>query len=202
MKYRDFWQGKDGIRNVIPRAGRSGEYPERPSFDPLKVLPDIIKGRPVCEIGCGYGRLCSAFEPNKYVGCDINVEAIHMASEDYPDYSFHIINEYRYPPSMAKFAYTVAMHIPDDEYPLMVKAMCESTGDQIVIAEILGSHLRKEMTIKKEGVSHATYGRSKELHVAEFGKWGWSLVTWHERPYPGKGTFTFLDFRKDYAEAS
>ena len=201
MKFRSYWQGEDGIRNVIPRAGRRGEYPENPGFDPLKILPDIIKGRPICEIGCGYGRLAEAFEPDKYIGVDCNLEAIVRAKKRLPEYSFHEVNEYRYPPSMAKLAYTVAMHIPDEEYPEFVKAMCDSTGDQIVIAEILGHDKRRVLERKKEGFIHATFGRDQHMHVFEFAKWNWSLVTYHVYQYPGKGSFTFLDFRKDYDEA-
>lgn len=202
MKYKDFWQGEDGIRNVIPRSGRSGEYPERPSFDPLTILHDIIKGRPVCEVGCGYGRLADAFEPEKYIGVDCNREAIDRAKVRLPEYSFHVIDEYRYPPTMAKFAYTVAMHIPDEEYPEFIKAMCNSTGDQIVIAEILGADKRRKLEKKKIGYIHATFGRSMDDHEQEFRNNNWSLVTYFERPYPGKGMFTFLDFRKDFNDVA
>lgn len=202
MKYRRHWQGEDGIKNVIPRAGRKGEFPEKPGFNPYKVLQDIIKGKPVCEVGCGYGRLAPAFFHENYIGVDINVDAIVKAKREHPVYSFHVIDEYRYPPTMVKFAYTVCMHVPDDEYPLMIEAMCESTGDQIVIAEILGSHLRKDVTFKKEGVSHATFGRDMLQHENEFLKHGWSLVTYHDFPYPGKGNFTFLDFRKGLSDAA
>lgn len=202
MKYRDFWQGEDGIRNVIPRSGRKGEFPERPGFDPLVMLPDIIKGRPVCEIGCGYGRLAEAFEADKYLGVDCNREAISRARCRLPEYSFHVIDAYRYPPSMAKFAYTVAMHIPDEEYPEFIKAMCDSTGDQIVIAEILGRDKRRKLEKKPEGYIHATFGRHDTDHEQEFDKNNWSLVTYYERPYPGKGTFSFLDFRRNPKDAA
>ena len=202
MKYKEQWQGEDGIRNIIPRAGRKGEYPEQPGFDPLEVLAAIIKGRPVCEVGCGYGRLAGAFEDDKYIGVDINAEAIVRAKRTHTTHSFHTIDEYRYPPTMSKFAYTVCMHVPDDEYQTMIEAMCESTGEQIVIAEILGSHLRKDLTHNKVGVSHATFGRDQLQHENEFLKHGWSLVTYHRKPYPGKGNFTFLDFRKGFDHAA
>jgi SAM-dependent methyltransferase len=203
VRYIKAWQGEDGIRNVIPRAGRNSEFPEMPSFHPGIVLEEIIKGRPVCEVGCGYGRLAGSFNFDSYIGVDINVDAITRAKNTFPAHSFHVIHEYRYPPSMTKFAYTVCMHVPDDEYPLMIEAMCESTGDQIVIAEILGEHLRKPITRTFNGaVSHATFGRSQIAHENEFMKNGWSLVTYHQRPYPGKGTFTFLDFRKGFDNAA
>lgn len=197
MKYIDNWQGEDGIRNVIPRAGRKGEFPENPGFNPLKVLQAIINGKPICEVGCGYGRLSPAFYHDDYIGVDINRAAIEKAKHEHPAYAFHLIDGYEYPPSMAKLAYTVAMHVPDEEYPLMIEAMCGSTGEQIVIAEILGSHLRKPVTRTFNGaVSHATFGRDQIKHENEFLKHGWSLVTYHVHPYPGKGNFTFLDFRK------
>lgn len=201
MKFAPYWQGEDGIRNVIPRAGRRGEFPEHPGFDPINVLREIIKGRPVCEVGCGYGRLSEAFEHDKYVGVDCNKDAITRARNRLPEYTFHEIDEYRYPPSMAKLAYTVAMHIPDDEYPEFIRAMCISTGDQIVIAEILGHELRRKLEQKDIGFIHPTFGRDRHMHEYEFAKNGWSLVTYHVHNYPGKGAFTFLDFRRDYGNA-
>lgn len=168
----------------------------------MDILPDMIRGRPVCEIGCGYGRLSQAFEENKYIGVDCNREAIKRAKRRLPEYSFHVIDEYRYPPTMAKFAYTVAMHIPDEEYPEFVGAMCESTGDQIVIAEILGHDKRRDLEKKKEGYIHATFGRNMDEHEFEFEKFEWTLVTYRTRNYPAKGIFTFLDFRKDFKSAA
>lgn len=202
MKYRDFWQGDDGIRNVIPRSGRSGEFPELPGFHPVTMLQEIIQVFPVVEIGCGYGRLAEAFDAEDYVGLDPNAEAIDRAKRRLPEYRFHVIDGYKYPPSMSKFAYTVAMHIPDDEYPIFVKAMCDTTGDQIVIAEILGREKRRKLEKKPEGYIHATFGRHDSDHEHEFDRNGWSLVTYFERPYPGKGTFSFLDFRRNPKDAA
>jgi len=202
MRYAQYWQGEDGIRNVIPRANRSGEFPELPGFDPRNILPRLIRGTPVCEIGCGYGRLAGSFQADEYIGVDCNVEAIERAKRRLPKHSFHVVDSYHYPPSMSKFAYTVAMHIPDDEYSEFVAAMCESTGDQIVIAEILGGTKRRELERKAEGWIQATFGRDMINHELEFNRNGFSLVTWKLMQYPGKGDFTFLDFRKGYDDAA
>lgn len=200
MKYATYWQGADGIRNIKPYRGHGIEYPE--GFDVIEILSTIIKGRPVVEVGCGYGRLVDAFEPGSYIGLDCNEEAIRRARVTYPDHTFQLIDRYEYPPSMCKLAYTVAMHIPDDEYPEFVEAICTRTGDQVVIAEILGHHRRRKLELKKEGYIHATFGRDRDEHENEFAKHGFKLVTWREHMYQGKGVnFTFLDFRRDFNDA-
>ena len=128
------------------------------------------------------------FESDKYIGVDPNRAAIEQAKKTYPLRSFHVLQNYGFPPSMAKFAYTVAMHVPDEEYAEFIFGMCDSTGDQIVIAEILGRDKRRKLEKKKIGYIHATFGRSMDDHEREFRRNGFSLVTYHEHNYPGKGT--------------
>lgn len=201
-EYFDAWQGDDGVRNVMPGAGARGRFPEKPGFDPIEVLREMIQ-LPVVEVGCAYGRLTPAFPADQYTGLDINKAAIDLARAECPDYEFHHIDNYDYPPSKSKFIYTVAMHIPDEEYPTLIEAMCSSTGEQIVVAEIMNERLRKPLTIRDGvGRSHATFGREQITHENEFLKHGWSLVTYKQFPYPGKGTFTFADFRKGLKDAA
>ena len=205
IEYFDAWQGDDGIRNVMPNRGARIKFPEKPGFDPIEVLRDMIQ-LPVVEVGCAYGRLTPAFPADKYVGLDINKEAIRLARAECPDYEFHHIDNYDYPPSKSKLIYTVAMHIPDSEYPKLIEALCNSTGEQIVVGEIMNEKLRKPVTYREIGgrqaASHATFGRELITHENEFLKHGWSLVTYRQFPYPGKGTFTFADFRKGLKDAA
>lgn len=204
-RYYDEWQGDDGIRNVMPSRGARNKFPEKPGFDPIEVLRDIIQ-LPVVEVGCAYGRLTPAFPPDQYVGLDINLAAIKLARVECPDYEFHHIDNYDYPPSKSKLIYTVAMHIPDTEYPDLIEALCKSTAEQIVVGEIMNEKLRKPVTYREIGgrqaASHATFGRDMLTHENEFLKHGWSLVTYKQFPYPGKGTFTFADFRKGVSIAA
>jgi trans-aconitate methyltransferase len=202
LKYFDAWQGQDGIRNVMPQRPNRARFPEKPGFDPIEVLRDMIQ-LPVVEVGCAYGRLTPAFPADEYVGLDINEAAIKLARAECPGYSFHHIDKYDYPPSKSKLIYTVAMHIPDEEYPDLIEALCDSTGEQVVVAEIMNEKLRKPLTIKEGGArSHATFGRDMLTHENEFLKHGWQLVTYRQFPYPGKGTFTFADFRKGLKDAA
>jgi methylase of polypeptide subunit release factors len=193
MKYAQYWQGADGIRNVKPNRGGI-EFPE--GFNAIGILESLML-TPCVEVGCGYGRLVSAFEPGDYTGVDCNVEAIDIARRDHAEHSFHVVNAYDYPPSRSKLAYTVAMHIPDDEYPEFVSALVQNTSDQVVIAEILGREKRRELEKKPEGWIHATFGRSVSDHEKEFAKHDWSLHAKIERQYTGKNAvFTFLEFRR------
>lgn len=201
MRYRDAWQGADGIKNVIPRAGRKGEFPEKPGFSPYEVLQAMIVS-PVVEIGCGYGRLAPAFFHERYTGLDPNEAAIERARWEHPAYQFDVLAGYTFPVSEAKLAYTVAMHIPDDEYQDFVEELCNTTTHQIVIAEILGRHLRKELTEKDEGISHATFGRDLLDHENEFLKHNWGLAEMKQFPYPGKGNFSFLNFKPGLDDAA
>ena len=202
IEYYDAWQGDDGIRNVMPQRANRARFPEKPGFDPIKVLRDMIQ-LPVVEVGCAYGRLTPAFPADQYVGYDINRAAIALAKQECPDYEFHCITDYDYPDSKSKLIYTVAMHIPDEEYPKLIEALCNSTGEQVVVGEIMNERLRKPLTVKSGGAkSHATFGRDLVTHQHEFLKHDWILAEKREFPYPGKGTFTFADFRKRLKDAA
>ncbi len=66
-----------GLRNIKPSSLRFGEYPEGwnvPQELGRFITPFITKR--ILELGCGYGRLCSGFATERYIGVDINVQAI------------------------------------------------------------------------------------------------------------------------------
>lgn len=202
MKYYDAWQGEDGIRNVVPR--RYGKlYPELPQFSPIEVLAELLPDdRTVIEVGCGFGRLCVGFYPEHYIGIDINSAAIEKARATYQDYIFEEMSnmgavELHFPESAAKFAYTVMLHVPDEEFPQFVRRLCESTSDQIVIAERMDSNLRHPLKTKETGILQPAFGRDQDEFESEFAKWYFRLRKVRQYPYFKGGLITFLSFEKE-----
>ncbi len=76
-----FWKN-NSLDNIKPPIG--GEFPEGwdviDFFRNLYTLEDY--GETV-EIGCGYGRICEAFDPDNYAGLDISPSAIEQAQFDH-----------------------------------------------------------------------------------------------------------------------
>lgn len=194
MKYRAYWQGEDGIRNVIPQR-KGNRFPE--GFSVLGWLASRYHMWDVVEIGCGYGRLAPAFKPTKYIGLDPNEEAIRKAKSDNPDHLFGVIDGYRYPTSEMKLLWTVLMHIPDDEYDECLDALTATTTKRIVISEIMDPTKRRELEKKKEGWIHPTFGRSPQQHIDAFSARGWKMQKQNVWGYPGKGLLTALEFQPD-----
>ena len=52
----------------------------------------IVDDDYVLDAGCGYGRMASAFDSEKYVGVDFSEAFIKKARESHPHYSFIIAN--------------------------------------------------------------------------------------------------------------
>jgi len=42
----------------------------------------------VLDAGCGFGRACRIFNPNRYVGVDFSPDFIQLATKSYPTYRF------------------------------------------------------------------------------------------------------------------
>jgi SAM-dependent methyltransferase len=85
----------------------------------------------VFDFGCGYGRLCPAFNPRGYFGYDINKQRLDEAKELYPEYEFGEYVEHK----KILFAYTVFMHMEDDE---IEEAISIYKPEVVVISEVMG----------------------------------------------------------------
>jgi SAM-dependent methyltransferase len=129
---------RDGLLNIKPHSLRFGEFPE--GWDVVSALRRVAASLPherIAELGCGYGRLCQAFNPEKYVGVDINDAAIEVARARHPDYRFRTVAYVdEYPEADLYLAYTVFLHIPDRALREILTKICRSAA-WIVIAEIL-----------------------------------------------------------------
>jgi hypothetical protein len=138
---REFWVA-DNLANIKP--GEFGEFPE--GFDPRKMLAQLhqwVGGGRVTEMGCGYGRLCTAYSKSDYHGVDINPVAISKAKELFPGYRFDVIeNPHSLPGGTLLLAYTVFLHMPHDVLISWIE-VAQQRYEYIVVCEILGRDWRK-----------------------------------------------------------
>lgn len=137
MKTDEFWK-REGLDHIIPNTGN--EFPE--GFDVLKTLYEMTRDRKVIEVGCGYGRLASAFNPDLYRGYDINATAVEQAKNKNPDYQFDLIGE-ELPKSDIVLFYTVLLHISDADIPIFLEKYTANTKS-VLVAEIMGKKWRRK----------------------------------------------------------
>lgn len=133
----EFWKN-NSLKYIKPPRG--GEFPE--GWDVVDFFKNF-NYEDVVDIGCGYGRLCRAFDPDKYLGLDFSPDAIKTAKEANPEYKFSVItNEDEYPESRYKLLYTVLLHQSDEDIDEIIKKLCDTT-DIIIVAEICGRKWRR-----------------------------------------------------------
>jgi len=161
-----FWE-QDGFRNIKPTKK---EFPE--GFDPREVLKKLIKGiryKTIIDFGCGYGRLCKAFSPKKYIGTDISDRAIEAARKRNPKYKFI---SYEKPVADIYLAYTVFLHLSNEQLAGELKTI-QTT--YFIIAEILGGEWSNHGKGKPP-----TYNRNDYSIMEEF---GYALLREIKKPY-------------------
>jgi len=173
MKLSDvkvFWEN-DKFNNIIPRG--YGDFPE--GFDPrdeLKKIVDKLDYSSIVELGCGYGRLCKAFDTDKYIGVDISDYAIDEARLRNPDYKFR---RYSHPKAMIYLAYTVFLHLTDEQ---VLNELSLINCDYLLLCEILGS----EWANLGKGVV-PTYNRDLKHYNEMMLKENFKLLEKIDRPY-------------------
>jgi len=135
----EFWKSQ-GLANIVPNTGK--EFPE--GWDVRGHLRLLFKKRHVTDIGCGYGRLCTSFDAQDYLGLDINPAAIEEAKRRNPDYSFRTMQDDRdFGGNLdAALLYTVLLHVDDDDIEGFVGDICRRTA-MLVIAEIMDRKWRR-----------------------------------------------------------
>lgn len=183
-KIYSFWQ-KNSLQHIKPRRG--GEYPEGwnvPDF--FKNLYTKQEYGDVIEIGCGYGRLCTGFSPDKYLGLDFSISALDRASALFPHYKFKLLkNEEKYPISKTKLVYTVLLHQTDEDIEDMIKSLA-NTSDRVIIGEILGRDWRREG-------NPPVFNRELEEYVDMMAKYNKELKVSYRKPYAAYNTWRKKD---------
>jgi SAM-dependent methyltransferase len=173
----DFWE-RDQLKTIKPRSLRFGEQPEGWDVHEFlrRTLGPYLGQNQVTEIGCGYGRLCEAFDAGAYLGLDINRHAIAEARELHPRYRFETIEfAGTYPPTYLRLLYTVLLHVPDELIADVVGNLCTDTT-YVVVAESLGRHGRQPSTTP-------VFLRDRADYEALFDACGFVLEEEVRRPY-------------------
>lgn len=194
MKPSEFWRKQDGKTHIT--AGKTA-WPE--GFDVLGKLTSLLGNeKQVVEIGCGYGRLAPAFDPERYFGFDINRNAIYAARLSNPDHEFIWLKDdslNALPPCTAVLAYTVLLHVPDENISAFVAELCKKT-DRFILAEIMGQHWRRP------GGTVPVFNRDKGEYEKIFADAGFSMVSAEAIPYRHyrETDISFLDFRRSVGQ--
>lgn|SRR3989304_1904736 len=98
---KEYWNGR--VKSHKSNEKRMIWYGEEYKFDTLdrvaRSILSMFSDCTVLELGCGYGRLCDVFQPDKYTGIDFSKEMIKLAHEKYPQYSFSVNDMSTFEPS-------------------------------------------------------------------------------------------------------
>ena len=158
---KEFWEN-DNFKNIKPT---SNEFPE--GFDVLGTLKKIaneLNYESIVELGCGYGRLSTAFDKDKYIGTDISDRACDKARVKNPTYTYQ---EYSHPKADIYLAYTVFLHLTDEQVHNELKQI---NSKYFIISEILGNEWANN---GKGGVP--TYNRELEQYNSIMKEHGYEL---------------------------
>lgn len=131
MTPKEYWQSNVTLSHITPPNER------HPEIGLDKALKMACKGY-VFEFGCGDGRLSPIFNSMMYQGYDINKHALAKAKINNPKYSY--VDDWK--PATTILAYTVLLHIPDDEIQSIIDKM--KSYERIVIGEITGRKWRRQ----------------------------------------------------------
>lgn len=135
----------------------------------------------VLDIGCGYGRLCDAFDRKAYIGTDINRELLAKARELHPGYRFTPSKHWK---ADTALLYTVLLHIADED---LADFIARIDADRVIVAEIMGREWRRDG-------NPPVYNREAAEYVQAFA--GWRLTETHALSYRHyyQADITFLVF--------
>jgi SAM-dependent methyltransferase len=168
----NFWV-KDELKNIIPPGTDNPAGWDEAAF--LQELTLLLTPTSVLEIGCGWGRLCEAFDAAIYTGVDINPKAVEKAMGEHPGYRFQALGyDDDYPKADLCMVYTVLLHV-DDQFIESVVERIRKCCDRVLVVEILGRQWRA--TSKKVPV----FNRDRENYVKLFS--GYTLEMEIKKPY-------------------
>lgn len=170
----NFWKN-NSLKNIKPARG--GQFPE--GWNVIEFFNKLLTKEEyghIIDIGCGYGRLCEAFDHKNYLGLDFSKEATLEAKKLHPDYNFSVIDStVKYPVSDTKLLYTVLLHQTDEDINDIIKNLC-NTSDTVIVAEICGRKWRR-------GGNPPVFNREKEEYIELFKNHGKYIEEQYSLPY-------------------
>jgi SAM-dependent methyltransferase len=173
----DFWRQAQ-LAHINP--GVTDEFPE--GWDVREELRELFGNRQVTDIGCGYGRLCTAFRPDRYSGYDLNPAAIETARQRHPDYRFTLMRDtLDYAASDAALLYAVLVHVHDDDIGATIAPLC-GRANFIVVAEIMQRSWRGE-GVPRPQLAPPVFNRNVSEYVDMFAKQGFEVDDMVVAPY-------------------
>lgn len=173
----DFWR-RAQLAHINPAI--TDEFPE--GWDVREELRELFGNRQVTDIGCGYGRLCTAFQPDRYTGYDLNPAAIETARQRHPSYRFALMRDpLDYPAGDAALLYAVLVHVHDDDIEATVAPLCRR-ANFIVVAEIMQRSWRGEGMPRPKGAP-PVFNRDVSEYVAMFAMQGFDVDDVVVAPY-------------------
>jgi FkbM family methyltransferase len=167
-----FWIA-EGVDHIVPNVGH--DFPE--GFDVREMLERCLgTDSSVLEFGCGVGRIASLFEPERYLGVDINPASIAEARRRNPGHEIRIWDVGQVvPPTDVLLFYTVLLHVSDDAVRPMVEALCEGR-QQVLIAELMDRRWRREG-------NPPVFNRDPEEYVLLMETLGFKFVGYEKEAY-------------------
>jgi SAM-dependent methyltransferase len=135
-----FWIS-EGTAHIKPETGF--DFPE--GFDVGSALREAIGASfPVLEIGCGVGRVASLFEPNEYIGAELNPTALLQARTALPAHNLRIVDDgLSYPNAPTAMLYTVLLHVSDEALPSLLEEAVVGRK-KLIIAEVMDTRWRRD----------------------------------------------------------
>lgn len=162
----------EGTKHIKPERGH--EYPE--GFDVGAILRTAIGDSfPVLEIGCGVGRIARLFQPEEYLGVDVNPSAIRQARSALSNHNIRLIdNGMKYPDAACALFYTVLLHVSDTSLPSILSNVL--AFDKVVIAEVMDTRWRREG-------DPPVFNRDPEQYILLMQAHGYQLTNVSKTPY-------------------
>lgn len=185
------WWSEYGHDYIIPKSKKV--WPE--GWNVVEYIKDIIIERnwqykSICDVGCGYGRLVSAFDPRNYIGVDLNPNILKRVPKEYKTKEISKVNDI--PKADIYFLYTVFNHTPEELAYEMIKHFYNQNAEWVLVCEILGR------VWKNDKLKHPSYGKEISEYIELFNVNGFELIDIKAKLYVSykNWNMSFLFFRR------
>jgi SAM-dependent methyltransferase len=166
-----YWNTRAALHAVTPHGREDVEDVTFPS-----MLVELCGSGIVLDYGCGYGRLSTLFDPQKYIGVDWSPMMIMIAKFHNSDYTYLLDHGQPLPIPNVMFMHTVLLHVPDHKLDALIDRFC---APRVIISEVMDRKYRDG------GLNDPpAYDRDESEYVELMQRRGYSLAATHRLPYP------------------
>jgi trans-aconitate methyltransferase len=125
--YKTYWEGRF--------------FTGDPNPDWMTEVSSLVIPGTVLDLGCGSGRFADCFDPDSYVGLDLNQENIDEALLNWPDHDFRVsdflVDDWWHENWDNIFAWTVLEHVEPSEIKELAQKM-KNSAKNIIFGEPSG----------------------------------------------------------------